>query len=431
MTFGTDLFYKDSQDINQSLPRILEPGEKAEQIFAIGRGQTLILEAQSNSSLILRVISGYSVKAYQKNPKPESSLYFHEGSIFFFKITFVNYSIVYIYWDNSQSINITMIETASLYITGLDLDLITTGSIFLIIGILYEVFARFTVNLLKKKSSRFLDSHQNNISLPGIITSKTKTEKTIPSKSRMVLLVLGKEWSIFSSGILFGVLLVSFLVVNPSEKLLLLEPSSRTLTISMIAVWFNIYQFFGVFWAIVIGLVGSGIWKAKQDTKELRNDLSLPLNKRVYAFAVSILLGLSCSFCTSIPFLAAILINYLRFIQVPKYSILVIPLSIILTWQIALILGSSTICLQFPRLSLFSIILLLLSVIFITIVVTDWIVPSTLLLPLPNKLEILLDLILTNGLEFKDLFSLIGGGIALVSGIFFLYITTIERVQIE
>jgi len=431
LIFGTDFIYNYFPSIDQSPPRILEPGVIVEQTVAVGRGQTLVLEARSNVSLILRIISGYSIKDYQKSPKPEFMLYFHKGTTFWFKNTFNNYSVVYIYWDNSQANNTNMISNGNLSVYGLDLDLMTVSALFLITAIVYEVFMRFTRIILKKKTNRFLKYHLNYISTFKSVPSEPKTRQQSPSHTWMAFILLRKEWSIFSSDILFGVLFVSFLVVNPSAKLLLLEPSKKTLAIGMIAVLSGGIQIFGVIWSFLIALVGSGVWKVKQDTYELRNDLSLPLNKRLYAIVGSILLGVSCSFCLSVPYLAAILINYLRFIQVPNSSLLALLLLLIFTWQLVLLLGSSIICLHFPHWPLFRIVLLFFMILLTVLAMNELVVPNALLLPLPNRLEVLVRLLLTNDLGFDNLFSLVGGSIVLVCGILFLFIKTIERLQIE
>ena len=431
LILGTDLFYNNFSSIDQSPPRKLGPGEMVEQTVAVGRGQTLVLEARSNASLILIIISGHSMKDYQKNPRPEFMLYFHEGSTFWFEKKFHNYTVVFLLWDNSQSNNTDMIGNVNFSIRGLDLDLMTSSSLFLIVGIFNEIFMRLTRIISKKKTNRFLKQHLNYISSLISMPSETQTGNKFPSYYRMAFIILRKEWSILSSDILLGVLFVSFLVVNPSAKLLLLEPSNKTLAIGLIEVLSEGIQFLWIIWAFFIALVGSGIWKTKQDTSELRNDLSLPLNKQLYAIVGSILLGLSCSFCLSVSYLAAILINYLRFIQVPNYSLLVILLLLIFTWQIVILLASSTICLQFPSWPLFRIVLLVFMIIFTVLAMTDMVVPNTLLLPLPNKLEDLVRLLLTNDLGFDNLFSLVGGSVVLVCSIFFLYIQTIERLQIE
>ena len=201
LILGTDFIYDNFPSTGRSPPRILEPGVIVEQTVAVGRGQTLVLEAQSNDSLMLRIISGHSIKGYQNNPRPEFMLYFREGSTFFFEEKFNNYTIIYIFWDNSPSINTILISNANLSVFGLDLDLITVSMFFLIIGIIYEVFINFIRIFLKKEPIRFPKQYLIS-SLSSI-----QTGNKFPSHSRMAFILFRKECTIFPSNILFGLLL--------------------------------------------------------------------------------------------------------------------------------------------------------------------------------------------------------------------------------
>ncbi|MFW9856848.1 MAG: hypothetical protein ACFFFG_17500 [Candidatus Thorarchaeota archaeon] len=409
-------------------PQAIDSGENIEQIIPIGRGQVLTLEAWTKYSLRLTITSNH---AYQENQIRKPSLYDRSGNRFSYTFTAPNYTILFLFWNNTITREVSSPNQidAHIAVSGFDFDIFTVGSFLMLLGFLLEMTIRILRRLSRKEStpSKHPESRDHR---SGQIMKYSKSPRVVPSRPRNAYLLIRKESGIFPTYPLFILLVFTFIIADPIKKPVILAPNPKVLALGLLSGWGVIVEGFLVVWTGILVLIAVEIWKTRLETKSFQLDASLPFNRTTYAAVLFILLSISSSFVLVLPFLVVILINIFRFLEIPDLATLTIFLLWLITWELLVLLNSGTICFLFTRNSLYINLFLVFSSILVLTTLVEVLTPK-LILPFPNKIRLLVDFLTSGSLTLDGLGGAIFGSLFLLLGSTTLYNLAINRLEVD
>ena len=378
----TEVIQGMSYESSVSFPEEINNGEVLVRTIAVGCGQKFTLRAQSRNLTQMTVVSGYSHSKWQENHTDQLTIYNQNGTRFHTSVTASNYTILFIYWNNSMNINAT--ENNELIfngaITGLDQDIISVTLFLIGIAIICEILNQFQYRL-RKIDEPIVNNKQEKLLF--LEETMVKGEKKPSSTRKDIFFLIRREKSTLPTSILFGIFFFAFWIINPANKMILVKPSAIMISLSLLTSWNAFYDNLWILWTGMLLLIGLFYWKSRLDTGELRDYLTLPFHRGYFAIVVLTLIIISSLFGLSIPYFITILITYLRFGILPDIGVILIHVVLILIWLIIILLFGSIGIPLFRRLPVYSIIAFLMAFMFIFFSVASLILPDLILL-LPN-----------------------------------------------
>ncbi len=427
---GTDYLFNQFISSEYHPPREILAGEIIEHSFAVGRGQIFSLKIRTNASLNVFVLTNSSLESHLIEINPDAVIYNQTSTLFKEKLSLSEYSVIKLLFDNSDSDFGVRILTSSFSVEGLDYDVLSVSSIILVLAFLSEIIIRFRgrktdrTDGYSKYQTQERDSH--------LISSRDgeKETKTSYSSMQALQLLLTNERTMFPSSLLFGILISSFLMVNPSNKILSTNPTMESLTIYLSS-WLGSVPIFSLIWILIVILIGFSYCKSKYETHELRRIFTLSIDKRLYAVSIILILGGSSILLLLIPYLTAFLIAYLRFLTLPDIPFVIILIFWMISWEILILFSSCIIGLYLPRWPLISIVFGVYALIVIGLDISKMIFPEGWLLPFPNYFLDFISLFSSSNLSGEKILLLLGSCVILIFGILYIFTKTIEGIQIE
>jgi hypothetical protein len=378
----TEVIQGMSYESSVSFPEEINIGEVLLRTIAVGRGQKFTLRAQSRDLTRMTIVSGYSHSKWQENHTDQLTIYDQNGTRFHTSVTASNYTILFIYWNNSMNINAT--ENNELIfkgeITGLDQDIISVTLFLIGIATICEILNQFQYRLRKIEELIVNDKQENLLFLEETMV---KGEKKPSSTRKDIIFLIRREKSTLPRSILFGIFFFAFWIINPANKMILAKPNAIMISLSLLTSWNTFYDNLWILWTGMLLLIGLFYWKSRLDTGELRDYLTLPFHRGYFAIVVLILIIISSLFGLSIPYFITILITYLRFGILPDIGVILTHVALILIWLIIILLFGSIGIPLFRRLPVYSIIALLMTLMLIFFSVARKLLPDLILL-LPN-----------------------------------------------
>lgn len=415
-----------------TFPHEIDPDDVIQRNMALGRGQTLHIRAQSEKITRMTIVSGSMHDFWLNTSTVHFSLYNQIGTSFYTSITAPNYTILFIYWNNSLIQN--MSEPNELifddYITGLDEDVFALIFFLLVIVLTIEVLHQCFRLFRQFRFEKHVPS-----SAIGLHSSKNLFPQEGKNRLRFIFRLLWylfrREYSTFPSSILYGVCLLGFWIINPIKKVILIQPTSSLLSLTLIASWNSIYSNLWPLWTGMFLLIGLFFWKSRLETSELRDYLSLPV-QRTYFLLIALILLITGSF-VGLLFLYFVIvpITYLRFGVLPNFELFFLHQFFIFFWVALLFLCGSIGIFLFRGFPLYSVIVFLSLFLFSLLYGLSIFFPD-LLLPFPANQTSFLDGYLTNpvGLINNVVFQFFIYSVLLFS-LFCLCSIAINRLQIE
>lgn len=446
---GTSVLYPEFEGVNEfsngqspSLPpSILNTDEIYQQIVTIGRGQKFRLNAQIAYPIRLTIIRFEFTTKFNHNYLNNVTIFNQEVERANFEFIFNNYTVLFIIWNNSRNNPISDDNHILFHqsITNLDLDLVDTSILFFITGIVIESI-KVSVNISKRYHyQRFIKySHSNPIQgIYGLKSSRENAEAHSNERKnefleniRIFLLVLKNEFRESVKYLPVIILLLSYIIFNPNEHILLLKSSRHDLTVSLLQIWTGYFELIQIFWIVIIGLIGIRIFRVKLETNELRADFSYPIKRKYFA-----LISLMKSFFLTvlallIPFSASIVLNYKRFKFFPYFeqSLLVLLWFCLLILTL-LIIGAIT-GLLFPYKSVYYSIVIYVVSLFSLVGIASTLF-SGIILSLPDGLKKIYSRTAMENSLTPDWYSLVVFSAILLAFLFFLYFFKIRTLEVE
>lgn len=432
---GTDIFYQNIQPTTSLPPIKLRPGQVEQQMIALGSEQRMVLQIQSSYLLRITIVDSNSLEAYLKTPVAQLTLFDDSTTSFDIKLKTSNYAVICIFWNNSiiqEHEGNHIIEenhiSARLSIIGIDFDILKLSIIFIVLGVLIELFNRFRIsfgyNIMNKLYSYYQSTNK--------LTYLGKRRQNSPTLifRYPILAVFKKEQARSPRSLFIVLLVVTFFIVNPPKKLLLVNPSNSDLTFALIDIWYESFQELWIFWTIILALMGIMIWKLKIDSNELSYDFSLPINRSVYAFVLFILIIIDSIIVLIFPLFASVVIIYFRFNQIADLYVISAILLWFITYMIIILLISVTMGVLFPYSRLYNVIIYFLIFISSITIVNDLFFKD-IIFPLPSGLKWLVNHIKSASLTNYDILVFMFSTVLSFLGIFRIYLYSIQSIEIK
>ena len=435
LIWGTATLYQNIHPTPSSPPSELRPGQVAQQLVALGRGQRMSLQVQSSYRLRITIVDGTSLEAYLKNPIPQLRLFDDATTRFDIQVSTSTYVVMCIFWNNSiiqEDKSNQLIEAnhiiARLLIIGADLDILILSTIFVVGGVLIELLHRFGKSHGYLLTNKLQSCYQRKNQLPQF--EKRRQKSSMRTFWQPLVAVCKKEQTRPPRNILFVLYVVTFFLVNPSKKLLVVTPSTSDLTLALVNVWYEAFQELWLFWAIILALMGIMIWKLRIDSRELSYDFSLPIKRSTYASVLFMLVVIDSTIVLLIPPCTAVILTYLRF----ERTVDPLILSVVLLWFIAcmtliLLIGVTTGVL-FPYTRLYNVTIYTLLFIGGITLINDHFL-GDIILPLPSGLEFLFNQLNTGSFTSYDILIVLVPTFLLFSGIFGFYLRAVQSLEVK
>jgi hypothetical protein len=399
---------------------------------------------RSSYPLKIIITRGRFWEEYSVNSNDSSILSDQILSRFNFEFQAKKYSILNIFWNNSilnpEDNENSIIEDNHIYtrisIEGVDIDLLISSSIFILMGLILELIIR-SLNYLPQIRLNKYSFNINDKSLISVLdrNNKSKIEsqkqtRTFPVSRNLLYLVIKKEWERAPKYIILMLFATTYIIINPTKRLFLVNPSIYELTLSLISTFYESFKLLWILWSAIIALSGVMIWKSKIEGKELQTDFSLPIPRHFFGIA-SFLLMISEYFLVLIlPFSVSLIISNLRFGSLVDLSIITFTFLWIYACMITISLISTTISILFshtPFHTVFVYIMMSFGLIFTLIDIFL----GNIILPLPTAMEIIYTTIIEASITLQDIFTFIGATLIVISVVFGFYIYAIRLIDLE
>ncbi len=426
---GADVLYQNIQPTTSLPPTEIGPGQVEQQLVALGSQQKMVLQVQSSYLLRIALVDSNTLEAFLKAPDAQLTLFDDSATRFNIRFETSSYTVICIFWNNSiiqEDENNHII--ARLSIIGIDFDILIVSIIFVTVGVIVELFDRFRLSFGYNVVRKFYTDYQST----NKFTSHGKERQNSPTLMFRfpMLAVFKKEQTRSPRSLLFVLLVVTFFIVNPLKKLLLVTPSNIDLTFALIDIWYESFQELWGYWTIILALMGIMIWKLKIDSYELSYDFSLPINRSTYAFVLFLLTIIDCTIVLLIPFFTSLIILYFRFKQIADLYVIGVILLWFITYMIIILLISVTMGVLFPYSRLHNVIIYFIIFIGSITVVNDFFFKD-IISPFPSGLKWLLSNIKSASMTGHDILIFMFTTVLLFSGIFWLYLHSIRSIEVK
>lgn len=362
-----ELSKEENDELSINFPSDPFIGKVYQQTIIVGKGQRFDLIASSRFNTQMTIISGYFHSQWLKNQTTDIAIYNKIGTSFNSSITVSNFTILYLYWNNSliENDEIQNILIFKGSITGVDQDSTTVILLLIVITIISEAFNQIKLQFRKLKEKTNIITPRNGNQFKLLIVTKQQGEQEKFKKKNELHYLFRRELSTLPKSILFGICIITLWIIKPLSSFELVRPSPYLLSLNLLTLWNSLYENMVILWIGFLLLVGGFYWRSRIEIKELRSYFTLAIHRKDFALIVFILISLVILLGLSIPYLATLLINYLRFGIFPDYIIFLSHIIMIFTWLMILFLCGSVGFLLLRQLPVFSVVTFLFGSLFI------------------------------------------------------------------
>ncbi|MFW9856851.1 MAG: hypothetical protein ACFFFG_17515 [Candidatus Thorarchaeota archaeon] len=320
--------------------------------LAVARGQTFEFRIQCTYDLRFSIVPHWRFDAWAVNATPQNTLFSQVGRRFQGQLVMENYTILFLHFNNSLSDSGVIEKVNNLvgtnHVTGFDLDVeMITVSLFMIaagVEVISSPIRQFHKKQRQEAISNYLatpsQAGEQSIERLRVYERETKRPETIQLYGALMARQYQRGTFLFTLSLqpLF------FLFTNPSFRVVVLSPTSSDLTASLLSLWSYVFHQFWIIWVAFIALSILSIWRTNEVVSEIMTEWAYPVSRRIYGLAVLGLFGIGILIPLSFgAFLLAVILNLLRFHQIPALGPIGLFLITVLSWCLLLGLTSSII----------------------------------------------------------------------------------------